>query len=182
MYTIEECSELYGSMKNIEHFAKYLTTDFKPFSDEIFIHIETNIENIENLMERICITVLHYSIFNSNKAILILTKSFSDAKHMKKQIYDLYSKLPLVLRTGITQNNMSYIRFDTGSFIICQSGTKFSGKGMTISSLIINDFDKIKKNTELWQALMPAVSPFCDKIIITEETKTDKLFNRFSHQ
>lgn len=119
--------------------------------------------------------LLHYAFFNSDVTILIAANKFKAANEIMLRIKYAYEEMPNFIRPGVSEYNVTSIRFDNGSRILATTTTPDSGRGLSISLLYLDEFAFVKPKmaTEFWSAMAPTLATG-GKCIITSTPQSDE--------
>lgn len=119
--------------------------------------------------------LLWYASFNPDVTVLIAANKFKAANEIMMRIKYAYEELPNYIRPGVTEYNVTSIRFDNGSRILATTTTPDSGRGLAISLLYLDEFAFVKPRmaTEFWSAMAPTLATG-GKCIITSTPQSDE--------
>lgn len=119
--------------------------------------------------------LLHYAFFNADVTILIAANKFKAANEIMLRIKYAYEEMPNFIRPGVSEYNVTSIKFDNGSRILATTTTPDSGRGMAISLLYLDEFAFVKPKmaTEFWSAMAPTLATG-GKCIITSTPQSDE--------
>jgi len=101
---------------------------------------------------------LHFSIFNPNKRVVLLSKDDAAAKEIIFRIKIMYDELPFWLRPKTTKNNDHTFAFENGSAIQSKASSKQSGRSISASLLILDEAAFIEHIDTIWAAVGPTTS------------------------
>jgi len=118
------------------------------------------------------IFALHYTIFNSDKGVLICANKFATAKELLSRIQLAYELLPSWLKMGCKEYNKSKIKFENDSSIEISATSASSARGKSGDILIIDEAAFVPNNImdEFVQSVLPIVSSRPDSRIIVVST------------
>lgn len=85
------------------------------------------------------IFLLWWSIFKDNQRILIVSKTGASAKDIMERIWYSYEELPWFLKPGVIQDAVQTKEFDNGSKIEALNTTDNTGRGKSISYLMVDE-------------------------------------------
>jgi len=119
--------------------------------------------------------LLWFAMFQSDQTILIAANKFRAATEIMDRVKYAYEELPDWLRAGIVQYNVQDIKFDNGSRIKATTTTPDSGRGMSISLLILDEFGFVPPRIarDFWVAISPTLATG-GKCIITSTPNSDE--------
>jgi len=119
--------------------------------------------------------LLWYAMFNDDVTVLIAANKFKAANEIMMRIKYAYEELPDHIRPGVTEYNVTSIKFDNGSRIVATTTTPDSGRGMSISLLYLDEFAFVRPRvaTEFWTAMAPTLATG-GKCIITSTPASDE--------
>ena len=108
----------------------------------------------------IAVFLLWYAIFKTEKNILVASKDNAAAIDVMDRIRFAYEELPMWLKPGVKAYNRHTIEFDNHSTIHSVSSTENTGRGKSISLLLIDEIAFVKKNIQqaMWTSLAPPSS------------------------
>ena len=152
-FDIEQIKELQACASNIFHFLKHvrivtLDNGKQPFEPYKFQREILDICVRDRYIVALCPRqsgktvvigsfVLHYSIFNRDKFIGIVSNKLSSAKEMLHRIKSMYEELPFWLKPGVVEWNKESIEFDNGTRIqVGATGGQSSLRGRSINILV----------------------------------------------
>lgn len=117
------------------------------------------------------------SVFRSNQKILIASKDHAGAKDIMKRFKHILESLPEFLKPGTTIYNVHTVEFDNGSEVFATATTESTGRGRSISCLMLDEFAFVNPRVaeEFFTAILPTISTGGDMLITsTPNTDTDK--------
>jgi len=119
--------------------------------------------------------LLWYAMFNDDVTVLIAANKFKAANEIMMRIKYAYEELPNHIRPGVTEYNVTSIKFDNGSRIVATTTTPDSGRGMSISLLYLDEFAYVRPRVavEFWTAMAPTLATG-GKCIITSTPASDE--------
>jgi Terminase large subunit, T4likevirus-type, N-terminal/Terminase RNaseH-like domain len=119
--------------------------------------------------------LLWYAMFNPDVTVLIAANKFKAANEIMMRIKYAYEELPNHIRPGVTEYNVTSIKFDNGSRIVATTTTPDSGRGMSISLLYLDEFAYVRPRVavEFWTAMAPTLATG-GKCIITSTPASDE--------
>jgi len=125
------------------------------------------------------ITLLHYSIFNTNKGIMVVANKGETVIEILDKIKNIYKLLPFFLKPGLINWNTKSIVFDNGCRIKSQARSKEPAIGFTIDFLYMDEFAHIPRSiiNHYYKAVIPTVSSIKNsKVVITSTPNGANLF------
>ena len=119
--------------------------------------------------------LLWYAMYNDDVTVLIAANKFKAANEIMMRIKYAYEEMPDHIRAGVTEYNVTIIRFDNGSRIVATTTTPDSGRGMSISLLYLDEFAYVRPRVavEFWTAMAPTLATG-GKCIITSTPASDE--------
>jgi len=119
--------------------------------------------------------LLWYAMYNDDVTVLIAANKFKAANEIMMRIKYAYEEMPDHIRAGVTEYNVTSIRFDNGSRIVANTTTPDSGRGMSISLLYLDEFAFVRPTVavEFWTAMAPTLATG-GKCIITSTPASDE--------
>ena len=125
------------------------------------------------------IVMLHFVLFNDDKAVMIVANKGKTVKEIIRKIKDIYKLLPFFLKKGVTNWNETQISFENNSRIQTENRTKDPSIGFTIDLLYLDEFAHIPDNfiRDYYGAIVPVVSAVENSRIII--TSTPNGYNMF---
>ena len=119
--------------------------------------------------------LLWYAMYNDDVTVLIAANKFKAANEIMMRIKYAYEEMPDHIRAGVSEYNVTSIRFDNGSRIVATTTTPDSGRGMSISLLYLDEFAYVRPRVavEFWTAMAPTLATG-GKCIITSTPASDE--------
>jgi hypothetical protein len=119
--------------------------------------------------------LLWYAMYNDDVTVLIAANKFKAANEIMMRIKYAYEEMPDHIRAGVTEYNVTSVRFDNGSRIVATTTTPDSGRGMSISLLYLDEFSFVRATVarEFWTAMAPTLATG-GKCIITSTPASDE--------
>ena len=106
--------------------------------------------------------LLWYACFNDDKTVLVASNRKSNALEIIDRIRTAYEYLPAWLKPAVTDDgwNKLSVCFDNGSRILSDATTEKTGRGLSISLLMCDEFAFVKKNIQelFWGSILPTLS------------------------
>jgi hypothetical protein len=127
------------------------------------------------------ITILHYSLFNNNKNVLVTANKLDTSIEILDKIREIYQRLPFFLQQGIVNWNQKFMTFENKSRIKGFATTKTSSIGQAADFLYLDEFAHIPENIaeKFYKSVFPTVSNIDNsKIIITSTPNGLNLFHK----
>lgn len=127
------------------------------------------------------IKILHYSLFNNSKNILIAANKLDTSIEVIDKIKEIYQRLPFFLQQGIVNWNQKFIVFENKSRIKGFATTKTASIGNTADFLYLDEFAHIPNSIadKFYKSIFPTVSNIENsKIIITSTPNGYNLFHK----
>lgn len=159
---IEKIVRVYKTQDDQEHMFD-LTVDSENhsfYSNDILSH------NSQTFAAYICWLIL----FNDNHTVAILANKLSTAKEILERVKLAYEHLPPFLQIGISSWNKTGIEIENKSRVIASSTSGSAARGMTINTLILDEFAFVNNNIadDFFTSVYPTIaSGKKSKIIIT---------------
>lgn len=159
----------------------------RDYQKEILNNFNNNRFNIlmasRQVGKTICssIKILHYSLFNNNKNVLVTANKLDTAVEILDKIREIYQNLPFFLQQGIVNWNQKFIVFENKSRIKGFATTKTSSIGQTADFLYLDEFAHIPDAIaeKFYKSVFPTVSNIENsKIIITSTPNGYNLFHK----
>jgi intein/homing endonuclease len=101
--------------------------------------------------------LLHYAMFNDDKTVLIAANKLTQALEIMQRVKVAYEACPDSIRAGVRKYNEGSITFDNGSRIIAQATTPNTGRGMSVSLLMVDEMAFAPAN--MVEAMFTSLSP-----------------------
>jgi Terminase large subunit, T4likevirus-type, N-terminal len=102
---------------------------------------------------------LRHASLNRGRTVLILNRNAGAAYDLMRRVRFMYERLPDWLKPRLTVDNASTMRFgDLDSQILSLPTTENSGRGMTATMVIIDEWAFLRWAEQLWLALEPTLS------------------------
>jgi len=127
------------------------------------------------------IKILHYSLFNNNKNVLITANKLDTSIEVIDKIKEIYQRMPFFLQQGIINWNQKFVVFENKSRIKGFATTKTSSIGQTADFLYLDEFAHIPDAIaeKFYKSVFPTVSNIENsKIIITSTPNGYNLFHK----
>lgn len=126
----------------------------------------------------IAIYLLWFACFHEDKNILVASKDNSGAIDIMDRIRYAYEELPDWLKPGVKYYNKHSIEFDNKSTIRSVSTTENTGRGKSISLLMLDELAFVRMNIQaaMWSALAPTLSTGGSCIISSTPNGDSELF------
>lgn len=126
------------------------------------------------------IYLLWYSLFNTDKNILVLGNKLKTSREIVDKIKKIFIEVPFFLKPGIIKWNDGETVFDNGCRIMSEATTINSGIGFTIHVLLCDEFAHIAPNIAepFYNNITPVLSASKGKMIITSTQNGFNLFYR----
>jgi hypothetical protein len=122
--------------------------------------------------------LLWYSMFNEDKNVLVASNKNSNAMEIMSRITFAYEELPMWLKAGTKYATKHSLEFDNGSKLISQATTENTGRGLSISLLMLDELAFVKRSIqkEMWTSLAPTLSTGGSCIVSSTPNGDDDLF------
>lgn len=126
----------------------------------------------------IAIYLLWFACFNKDKNLLVASKDNAGAMDIMDRIRYAYEELPNWLKPGVKAYNRHSIEFDNNSTIRSVSTTENTGRGKSISLLMLDELAFVRTNIQagMWSALAPTLSTGGSCIISSTPNGDSELF------
>jgi hypothetical protein len=106
--------------------------------------------------------LLWYTIFNTDKAVLIASNKDSNAMELIRRIKYQYENLPMWIKPGVLDDgyNAHEISFDNKSRIVSVATSATAGRSFSISLLYLDEFAFVPPEIqdEFWTSIAPTLS------------------------
>lgn len=104
--------------------------------------------------------MLHFVLFNSNKACAILANKAAGAIEILSRIEMAYEMLPFWLKMGVIDWNKGYFTLENGSSILAAATSGSAIRGLSISFLLLDEFAFVPKNMaeDFFRSVYPTIS------------------------
>lgn len=125
------------------------------------------------------IFILHYTMFNDDKNIMIVANKGKTTAEIILKIKDIYKLLPFFLQQGVNNWNQKQVTFENNCKIRTEARSSEPAIGTSIDVLYLDEFAHIPKNiiVPYYTAVVPTVVSIKNsKIIITSTPKGFNLF------
>lgn len=127
--------------------------------------------------------ILHYVIFNPEKAVGILANKASVAREILARIKRMYEYLPKWMQPGIKTWNKGDIELGNDSKIIAESTSNDSVRGFSFNFMYLDEFAHVEHQAEFWESTYPVISSGdSSKLIITSTPKGLELFYKIFNE
>jgi hypothetical protein len=122
--------------------------------------------------------LLWFACFNLDKYILVASKDNDAAMDVLGRIRFSYEELPMWLKPGATLFNQHTVSFDNGSTIRSQATTENTGRGRSVSLLMIDELAFVRQEIQsaMWASLAPTLSTGGKCIISSTPNGDQELF------
>ena len=126
----------------------------------------------------IAIYLFWFACFNKNKSLLVASKDNSGAIDIMDRIRYAYEELPVWLKPGVKYYNRHSIEFDNGSTIRSVSTNENTGRGKSISLLMLDELAFVRTSVQslMWSSLAPTLSTGGSCIISSTPNGDSELF------
>ena len=126
----------------------------------------------------IAMYLLWFAMFNFDKTVLVASNKNTNAMEIMHRIKYAYEELPMWLKPGVNYYTKHSMEFDNGSKIISQATTANTGRGMSLSLLMLDELAFVPKRIqeEMWTSLAPTLSTGGSCIISSTPNGDDDLF------
>lgn len=110
--------------------------------------------------QALCAYLLWYALFHSHKTSLLLANDSKQAKKFLARVRTAYEELPFWLQQGVEEWNKTSLIFENGSKIFCGATTQDTGRGETISFLVLDEFAFVKRSIaeEFMASVLPTIT------------------------
>lgn len=126
----------------------------------------------------VCALALYRAVTRPNHSILVVGNTFSNACEILERIKFMVETCALPL-PHMSVEGKGLINFNNGSRIIARAATKEAPRGLSISTLIVDEaaFIPWSKDQEFWQAVQPALAGTDSQtIMVSTPNKTRGIF------
>jgi hypothetical protein len=194
-YTQENLDDLYRCASDPVHFAKKFIMVQHPKKGAIPLNLyDYQVRAIEGFLHNrwcivkagrqlgkttiIAVYLLWFACFNKDKNVLVASKDNSGAMDIMDRIRFAYEELPAWLKPGVKAYNRHSIEFDNGSAIRSVSTTENTGRGKSISLLMLDELAFVRTSIQgaMWTALAPTLSTGGSCIISSTPNGDSELF------
>lgn len=184
-WTQEEVIEYSKCMNDPAYFARtyckiiniddgLVNFDLYPYQEEMFQHFEDNRFSIVLACRQSGKSIssvaylLWHAIFHSEKTIAILANKGATAREMLSRITLMLENLPFFLQPGCKALNKGSIEFSNNSKIIAAATSGSSIRGMSVSTLFLDEFAFVENDAEFYTSTYPVISSGkTSRVIIT---------------
>lgn len=138
--------------------------DLYPFQKQILKDFQENrLTILRKFRQAGCTTLmasfaLWFTIFHSNKKVVVLSKGDEEAKEVISRIKVMFDELPSWLKPDTVKNNDHIISFKNRSSIQSKASGKQSGRSLSASLLILDEAAFIEHIDTIWAAVGPTTS------------------------
>jgi hypothetical protein len=128
----------------------------------------------------LCAFLVWKTMFNSDQTILLCGNSVASAKEKLHIIKIMYDNLPIFLRKGITEYNLSSMKFDNHSQLLVRSVSDTTGRGLSLSMVIVDDYEVANptKIKDFWTSMLPCIRH--SQLILTSSSKEEEMMKMCS--
>ena len=116
------------------------------------------------------IFALYYTIFQSDKTVLLVANKQGTAREVLGRIRLAYENLPVWLKPGVTEWQKESVKFANGSRIAISSTSTSAGRSFSINCLLIDEcaFIPPHLSDEFFTSVLPTITPSKkSKLILT---------------
>jgi len=145
-----------------------------PYQCEMFEHFNTNRFNIVLACRQSgksissCAYLLWYSLFHSEKTVVILANKGDTAREMLGRITLMLENLPFFLQPGCKALNKGSIEFSNHSRILARATSGSSIRGLSVNLLYLDEFAFVERAAEFYTSTYPVIAAGTEtKVIIT---------------
>lgn len=123
--------------------------------------------------------LLWFACFRNEKAILVASKDNAAAMDVLGRIQYSYEELPMWLKPGCVYFNMHEMVFDNGSSITSTATTKKTGRGLSVSLLMVDELAFVDADIQqaMWTSVAPTLSTGGQCIISSTPNGDQELFS-----
>ena len=156
----------------------YQINYLKELNNKFILHVKSR--EIGSVLLN-AIKLLHYSLFNNDKNILIVANTSDTTVELLDKIKDIYINLPFFLKMGVKNWNKTSINFDNDCRIIAKS-IKNASIGFTIDYIHIEEFAHMSAENvnTFYTSIFPILSALKNSKLVISSTPNgeDNLFHK----
>jgi len=105
-----------------------------------------------------CVILLHQALFSEYRVSMILGSNLQNSNYILQLIFEMYQCLPEYLQIKIVTRNKSKIEFETGCSIISAGSNVLRGRGMSLSTIYIDESEFMPTLDRALKPLYPCIS------------------------
>lgn len=119
-----------------------------------------------------------FACFHEAKNVLIASNKQKGATDIMNRIKFMYECTPDFLRPGVPYYNRGSIEFDNGSKIWSEATTETTGRGRSISLVLIDELAFVPRRIqeEMWSSIMPTITTGGSCVIMSTPNGDSELF------
>ena len=120
-----------------------------------------------------------FACFHKSKNVLLASNKQKGASDLMNRIRFMYESTPDFLRPGVPYYNRGSIEFDNGSKIWSEATTETTGRGRSISLVLIDELAFVPKRVqeEMWSSLQPTITTGGSCVIMSTPNGDSELFS-----
>jgi hypothetical protein len=128
--------------------------------------------------------LLWFAIFHDDKYVMVASNKNAGAMDIMNRIRYAYEELPMWMKPGCEYWNKHEVVFDNGSTLISSATTDQTGRGRSISLLMLDElaFVRPKIQNEMWTSLAPTLSTGGSCIVSSTPNGDQELFSKLWRQ
>lgn len=125
-----------------------------------------------------------FSIFNSDKNVLVASNKQKGATDIMNRIKFMYENTPNFIRPGVLFYNRGSIEFDNGSKIWSEATTESTGRGRSVALFICDELAHVKRRIqeEMWASILPTLSTGGSCVVMSTPNGDSDLFAQLWRQ
>jgi hypothetical protein len=175
IYTKEMMEDLLQCSTDPEHFI-YSFLGWDVFNRDVSDWEDNVTQDPTITRHEIAAYALWYMIFHPSHTVFIVSKSQADRAEMSKFVQDFYNDIPEWMQPKVSKKLVSCLELENGAQIVFEIASPYTGKGWTISMLILDQYDEYKPSVKeaLFEGLWPVVvATTSTSIIVGTEPRLD---------
>jgi len=98
---------------------------------------------------------LHFALFNSHKSVAFVGLKAEHSKYALQAFRKFHAQLPDWMQMKLVTDNKTMIEFENGSIVLPAGGATDRLRGMSLSMLIIDQYDYVKRYTNFIDSYWP---------------------------
>jgi len=127
-----------------------------------------------------CAYALWLCVFQSGRRVLLFSQGQNEADELLRRVKVMYERLPewMLARVGVDKLNTSEIAFSNGSLIESMPATQKSGRSLTASLVIADEFAFMQWASELYTGMKSTIDGGGQLIILSTANGARGLFHQ----
>lgn len=167
--------------ENFHHIRRYFKNpDF--FIEEILGidtgQIDPEIEVTQNqhlTTEQVCAYIIWYATFHIHDTALFVTNTVANRTNANKILLHMLGQVPEYMQHEIVRKTGTCIEMDTGTKIVLDVASPYTGKGRTLQLVVFDKYHKYHEDVQdqMLMGIIPAIWHTAQIVIVGEDDRFD---------